>query len=1039
MTALITSPNFIGGADAALGKLYTYVAGTNTPKATFQDAGKSVSNSTPVDLNARGEAVVYLDGTYKLKLVNAAGTELWTRDNISDFSQLAMEFGNQADAIYYSPNQFRIAGNVTALYSVGRRFKAADAVTIYGEITESTYAGGNTTIKVITDNAIAFTNALTAAYVSIVSPLAYIRPTEWINDTVATFIDATTFTVTGDLTAIFTIGRRTKLEDDDTLYGTIIASSAALGVTTVVVAVDNDAVLTGALKSAAVSFVSVISSGSTTIPGAGMIAVPLAVIFKKVNRWFDEFFPGGSGAGSDLGDGVTNAWPALQAALNYTAANKEKLIIPTPTEFYRLNNGVGAGSRGIDTPNNMYMEQMEGAWFRPDFNSHGGTQFGNIFGDVQSVVWENAQIDMQDIDITATTGGPYGTGFVGDNALGFSGRPVSGDLLPKTQGIKILGGHIKNVFSQMIRARGPGGCAANFEQCAFDIEVDDLKVTNCTKAVFAGPDLDNVIQANGYAFNYRFKNIFCEEVGAMFQYLVYDTTLYDLPTADPSMQSCVFEGIGYKCGHHPDRVDAVNRYMNIHEKSGAIIIHGPGNVIVKAVIFNPPGFPSATHPAGGTLYPTSYPPTGGTYLVDNYTGGGMVGAIGSPVKGWGRNVKMDVDYFGNCDAIYDPRPPHDYWGNLGFADKQYPTGAFNNHINIRHYGTTKNAIRTAPANLHTTLIDADATHAMIAASAAPTLDNEYIGLYMWAIDGSGRGSAFEILDGVLENDGTYTFTLTNNGGTLWDNTTVVLIAPASAQATALTSHTSTVLTLPGLIAKSNFYIGDRFVVRDGNGAGQIIPIIDSSPTTVTLAYPMSPNPDNNTFNWMIATDIRAPNSGMSGWLDIIAGDITERPVHESANIYDNLRMRLRTSHGVDIQGTPAGIFNGYNNDTGAPGSLVVANSLVPHLISGKTYTILDDHVLVLSVADHPYGTICIRSSTSEISHDVHYRAQGSPICEFHAYKSGNDNTWFDTAVTALTGTTAPDNCFTVGVDSSGNIYFQNRRGVTVDVTLRYEN
>lgn len=65
------------------GQLFTYSAGTLTPKATFQDAAGEIPNTNPIILNERGEAVVYGSGNYRMILKNAAGATIWDRDNVA--------------------------------------------------------------------------------------------------------------------------------------------------------------------------------------------------------------------------------------------------------------------------------------------------------------------------------------------------------------------------------------------------------------------------------------------------------------------------------------------------------------------------------------------------------------------------------------------------------------------------------------------------------------------------------------------------------------------------------------------------------------------------------------------------------------------------------------------------------------------------------------------------------------------------------------------------------------------------------------------
>jgi len=72
------------GAPLAGGKLYTYAAGTSTPKRTYADAGATTPNANPIILDSRGEAAVFWSGAYKATLKDANDSLIWTVDNIRD-------------------------------------------------------------------------------------------------------------------------------------------------------------------------------------------------------------------------------------------------------------------------------------------------------------------------------------------------------------------------------------------------------------------------------------------------------------------------------------------------------------------------------------------------------------------------------------------------------------------------------------------------------------------------------------------------------------------------------------------------------------------------------------------------------------------------------------------------------------------------------------------------------------------------------------------------------------------------------------------
>lgn len=65
------------------GKVYTYAAGTSTPKATYTSAAATTANTNPVILDARGEAVIFWDGAYKIAITDSADNVIYTIDNVS--------------------------------------------------------------------------------------------------------------------------------------------------------------------------------------------------------------------------------------------------------------------------------------------------------------------------------------------------------------------------------------------------------------------------------------------------------------------------------------------------------------------------------------------------------------------------------------------------------------------------------------------------------------------------------------------------------------------------------------------------------------------------------------------------------------------------------------------------------------------------------------------------------------------------------------------------------------------------------------------
>ena len=74
------------------GRVYTYAAGTNTPKTTWVDANETVPNTNPVILDARGEASIFWNGAYKVLLCDALYNIIWTQDNVTTIDPIVSEF-----------------------------------------------------------------------------------------------------------------------------------------------------------------------------------------------------------------------------------------------------------------------------------------------------------------------------------------------------------------------------------------------------------------------------------------------------------------------------------------------------------------------------------------------------------------------------------------------------------------------------------------------------------------------------------------------------------------------------------------------------------------------------------------------------------------------------------------------------------------------------------------------------------------------------------------------------------------------------------
>src|SRR5262245_22541185 len=84
---------FRDGHALAGAKLSTYVPSTSTPKASFADPLFYVPNVNPVVLDEHGEATVYLNGNYDLRLYDSTDVLVWSVDNYTFSSGVTPQAG----------------------------------------------------------------------------------------------------------------------------------------------------------------------------------------------------------------------------------------------------------------------------------------------------------------------------------------------------------------------------------------------------------------------------------------------------------------------------------------------------------------------------------------------------------------------------------------------------------------------------------------------------------------------------------------------------------------------------------------------------------------------------------------------------------------------------------------------------------------------------------------------------------------------------------------------------------------------------------
>lgn len=89
MAVLLTPPRLQffdnSGNPLAGGKVYTYEAGTTTPKDTYTNQGGGTPNANPVILDSAGRASIWLSGSYKIVVKDSSDNTITTDDNITAF------------------------------------------------------------------------------------------------------------------------------------------------------------------------------------------------------------------------------------------------------------------------------------------------------------------------------------------------------------------------------------------------------------------------------------------------------------------------------------------------------------------------------------------------------------------------------------------------------------------------------------------------------------------------------------------------------------------------------------------------------------------------------------------------------------------------------------------------------------------------------------------------------------------------------------------------------------------------------------------
>jgi hypothetical protein len=145
------------------GKVYTYLAGTTIPLATYTDPSEETPNTNPVILDSEGYADIYLgDASYKFVVTDADDVVRYTRDNISPATGEVVD-GGESPFATHSVTDGQSATNLTgetidfSLYSSGiyqAEIKRGTTVIASGQFyVENLNGTGQVKVGVFTANA----------------------------------------------------------------------------------------------------------------------------------------------------------------------------------------------------------------------------------------------------------------------------------------------------------------------------------------------------------------------------------------------------------------------------------------------------------------------------------------------------------------------------------------------------------------------------------------------------------------------------------------------------------------------------------------------------------------------------------------------------------------------------------------------------------------------------------------------------------------------------------------------------------------------
>jgi hypothetical protein len=142
------------------GRVFTYLAGTTTPVATYTSESGTVAQANPIVLNTLGVPLspIWLTNSVSIKFVieDSLGNTLRTLDNVRGVNDSTTSQSEWIDLgltpTFISGTSFSVIGDQLGTLQVGRRLLTNNiSGLVYSTITASVFASGSTTVTVAND------------------------------------------------------------------------------------------------------------------------------------------------------------------------------------------------------------------------------------------------------------------------------------------------------------------------------------------------------------------------------------------------------------------------------------------------------------------------------------------------------------------------------------------------------------------------------------------------------------------------------------------------------------------------------------------------------------------------------------------------------------------------------------------------------------------------------------------------------------------------------------------------------------------------